>query len=466
MKVSQAELSQSQIVLNIEVEPPELEEHLDRVYRRVVQRANIPGFRKGKAPRSVVERFVGRDALLEDAMETLLPQMTSKAIEEQELDVVATPRVQVIQQDPLTIEATVPVRPEVQLGDYYDIRLEQEPISVTAEEVDNRLSLFQRESGTWEPVERPVEMGDMVTIDVTGDVDGVSEVDEKGVDYVLAEGSPNPLPGFPEELVGSAIDESREFSLPFPDDYFDTDKVGKECRFNVTVVEVKERKLPELDDDFAQSLGMETTSMEELREKIEEEMLKQSQMAADNRFEDLAIRALVDISEVELPPLLVESEVDSLLSDQAEAMRRQQVSMEDYLSTVGKSVEELQEEARPQAEERLIRSLTLQAFREREGLEVTSEDIEEELGKVVVESVSGENPLRNVLESEEGRRYIENMLINRKTLERLVQIAKGEAIEAASSPSEALAEEGQDETQQESQEETQEETEEDTERGA
>ena len=449
MKVSQADLSQSQVVLNIEVEPPELEAHLDRVYRRVVQRANIPGFRKGKAPRSVVERFVGREALLEDALETLLPEVTSQAIEDQALDVVATPRVQVIQQDPLTIEATVPVRPEVQLGDYYDIRLEQEPVSVSAEDVDNRLSLFQRDSGTWEPVERPVEMGDMVTIDVTGDVDGVSEVDEKGVDYILVEDSPNPLPGFPEGLVGVAMGESRELTLPFPDDYFDTDKVGKECRFEIAVVEVKERKLPELDDEFAQSLGMETTSMEELREKIEEEMLNQNQLAADHRFEDLAIRALIDISEVELPPLLVEHEVEHMLSDQAEAMRRQQVSMEDYLSTVGKSVEELQEEARPQAEERLLRSLTLQAFREKEGLEVTEEDIEEELGKVAVETVSGENPLRSVLESEEGRRYIENMLINRKTLERLVQIAKGEAIEAASSPDEAPAEEGQEDTEEE-----------------
>ena len=447
MKVSQAELYQSQVVLNIEVEPPELEEHMDRVYRRVVQRVNIPGFRKGKAPRSVVERFVGREALMEDAMETLLPQMTSKAIEEQELDVVATPRVQVIQDDPLTIEATVPVRPDVQLGDYYDIRLEQEPVNVTAEEVDNRLSLFQRESGTWEPVERPVEMGDMVTIDVTGEVDGESEVNETGVDYILVEGSPNPLPGFPEALVGVAMGESREFTLPFPDDYFDSEKVGKECKFGVVVVEVKERKMPELDDEFARSMGMETNSMEELREKIEEEMTNQSRLAADNRFEDLAIRALVDLSEVELPPLLVENEVDHMLSDQAEAMRRQQVSMEDYLSTVGKSVEELQEEARPQAEERLLRSLVLQAFREKEGLEVTSEDIEEELGKVTVESVSGENPLKSVLESEEGRRYIENMLINRKTLERLVTIAKGEAIEVASSSSEVPAEEGQEDTE-------------------
>ena len=278
MKVSQAELYQSQIVLNIEVEPPELEEHLNRVYRRVVQSANIPGFRKGKAPRSVVERFMGREALMADALETLLPQMTSRAIEEQELDVVATPRVQVIQDDPLTIEATVPVRPDVQLGDYYDIRLEQEPVNVTAEDVDSRLSLFQRESGAWEPVERPVEMEDMVTIDVTGDVDGEPEVDETGVDYVLMEGSPNPLPGFPEELVGIAIGESREFALPFPDDYFDSEKVGKECRFSVTVVEVKERKVPELDDEFARSLGMETNSMEELREKIEEEMTNQSRL--------------------------------------------------------------------------------------------------------------------------------------------------------------------------------------------
>ena len=180
---------------------------------------------------------------------------------------------------------------------------------------------------------------------------------------------------------------------------------------------------------------------------MKREMLQQSRLAAEHRFEDLAIQALIDISEVELPPLLVEHEVDHMLSDQAEAMRRQQLSMEDYLSTVGKSVEQIQEEARPQAEERLIRSFTLQAFREKEGLEVTPEEIEEELNSMGVESETGENPLRQALDTEDGRRYIENMLINRKTLERLVNIVKGEAIETATSSSEVPVEEVQEDSE-------------------
>jgi trigger factor len=169
-------------VLNIEVEHSELEEQLDSVYRRVVQRTSIPGFRKGKAPRSVVERFVGREALLDEALESLLPKMTSLAIQEKDLDVVAPPRVKVTQQDPLTIEATVPLRPPVDSGDYQSVRLEPEPVEVNEGEVDQLIESIRMERGVWEPVDRNVEIGDLVTMNVKGDVEGESIIDKQGVD--------------------------------------------------------------------------------------------------------------------------------------------------------------------------------------------------------------------------------------------------------------------------------------------
>lgn len=445
MKVSQGDQSQSQVVLNIEVEPPELEEHLDRVYRQMVRRVTIRGFRKGKAPRSVLERELGRDALLEEALEALLPQMTSRAIEEQKLDVVATPRVKVTQNEPLTIEATVAVRPPVELGDYYQFRLEPEKVEVTPEAVEEVVDSLRRDAGTWEPVERPVELEDMITIEVRGQVDEAAIIDDKGVDYILSAESTNPLPGFADQLVGVNRGELREFTLPFPEEYPQTDLAGKECHFTVTVEEVKKRNLPELNDEFARSLNMGVETLVELRDKLQEDIRNRLQQIADQQYQERAVQALLEGVQVELPPLLVDEEVEHILSEQAEAMQRQQVKMEDYLSTVGKSVEQLQEEIRPSAVERITRGLTLRALREKEGIEVSPEEIDEELSSMLGDSTTEAESLRQLLSTEDGRMSISNVLLNRKTLKRLTSIARGEVLIVASSTVGAPTEEGQGE---------------------
>jgi trigger factor len=446
LKVSQIEQAQSQIVLSIEVEPPELEEHLNRAYRKTVQRVNIRGFRKGKAPRSVVERELGRDALLEEALEALLPQMTSRAIEEQKLDVVATPRVKVTQNEPLIIEATIAVRPPVDLGDYHQLRLEKpEKVEVSPETVEEVVNSLRQENGAWEPVERPVELEDMVTMAVHGEVDEAVVIDDKGVEYVLTAASTSPLPGFAGQLVGIERGELREFTLPFPEEYPQTDLAGKECQFIVTVEEVKKRRLPDLDDEFVRSLNMKVETLAELRDKLREDVRQRLQQIADQHYQELAVQALVEKALVELPPLLVDEEVQHILSDQAEAMQRQQVKMEDYLSTVGKSVEQLQEEIRPSAVERITRSLILRALREKEGIEVNPEEIEEEMSSMLGESNTDTESLRQLLNTENGRASISNVLLNRKTLERLTSIARGEVMIVASSTGGAPAGEGQTE---------------------
>ncbi|MQF48888.1 trigger factor [SAR202 cluster bacterium AC-647-N09_OGT_505m] len=443
VKVSQIEQSQGQVVLNIEVEPPELEEHLDRVYRRAVQQVNIRGFRKGKAPRSVVERELGRDAMVEDALETLLPQVTSAAIEEQNLDVVATPRVKVTQNEPLTIEATVAIRPLVVLGDYYQIRLEPDMVEVTTEAVEGVVDSLRRDAGTWEPVERPVELEDMTTINVQGQVDENSIIDDKGIDYILSSESTNPIPGFASQLVGINRGEQREFTLPFPEDYPQANFVGKECHFTVTVEEVKERKLPDIGDEFAKSLSIEgVETVAELMDKLREDMLKHNQQIADQHYQEQAIETLIEGAKMEIPPLMVDEEVNRILSEQAEAMRRQQVNMDDYLSTVGKSVEQLQEEVRPSAVERITRGLTLRALREQEGIEVSPEEVDEELNSMLSVPHAESESLRQLLNSESARTSITNVLLNRKTIERLTNISRGEVIIVASSTESTPNEEG------------------------
>ena len=443
MKVSQVEQVQSQVVLSIEVEPSELEEHLDRVYRRAVQRVNIPGFRRGKAPKSVVERQLGRDAMVEDALETLLPQMTAGAIEEQSLDVVATPRVRVTQYEPLTIEATVPVRPDVDLGDYYQYRLEPESVEITPEAIDEVIEAMRRDAGAWEPVERVAELEDLVTMEVKGQVEDRVVMQDEGVEYVLTAGSTNPVPGFAEQLVGFNRDEEREFSLPFPEDYPQGDLAGKECSFTVTIKEIKERKLPDLDDEFAKSLNIEAETVVELRERLQEDMLNRNRRMADQSYQERAIQTLVDGTQVELPPLLVDHEIEHILSEQAEAMQRQQLKMEDYLSAVGKSLEQVQEELRPSAAERITRGLVMSALREKEGIEVTPEEVEEELNSMVGESATDSESLKQILDTESGRASISGILLNRKTMERLTSITRGEAATTPPSTAAAPAEEVQ-----------------------
>ena len=443
MIISQLEEAQSQVVLSIEVEPPELEEHLERVYRRAVQRVNIPGFRRGKAPRSVVERELGRDAMVEDALETLLPQITSKAIQEQSLDVISLPKVRVTEYDPLTIEATVPVRPSVELGDYYSYRLEPESVEVTPESVDELVESMRQEAGTWEPVDRPVALDDLVTLEVRGLMDDEAVIQEERVDFLVTADSTAPMPGFAERLVGLNRDDEQEFSLPFADDHPQQDWAAKECAFTLTVHEVKERKLPDLDDEFAKSLNIEVDSVPALRDKLNEDMLRRNRLVADQKYQEQAIQTLMEGAQVEVPPLLIDHEVEHMISEQQEALQRQQLRMEDYLSTIGKSVEQIQEELRPSADERITRTLVLGALREKEGIEVTPEEIDEEIESMLGESEAATDSTRQMLES--SKNSIGTMLLNRKTMARLTDITRGEATEPApaaeSAPDESSTEE-------------------------
>ena len=442
MKVSLLEEAQSQVVLSIEVEPPELDEHLDRVYRRAVQRVNIPGFRRGKAPRSVVERELGRDAMVEDALDTLLPQITSMAIQERELDVISLPKVRVTEYDPLMVEVTVPVRPAIDLGDYYSYRVEQESVEVAPEAVDELIDSMREDAGTWEPVERSVALDDLVTLEVRGLVEEEVVIEEERVDYRVSVDSTVPMPGFADRLVGLNRDEEQQFSLPFPDDHPQESWAGKECAFTLIVHEVKERKLPDLDDEFAKSLNAEVDSVPALRDKFQEDLLRRNRLIADQTYQENAVQALVEGSKIEVPPLLIDHEIEHIISEQQEALQRQQVRMEDYLSTIGKSVEQIQEELRPSAADRITRTLILGALREKEGIEVTPEEIDEEIESMLGESEAATDSMRQMLEG--SRNSIGTMLLNRKTLERLTAITKGEATEplpAAASPTGETSEE-------------------------
>ncbi len=426
MKITREDLPKREVVLSIELGDEDLGPYLDGAYRKVVQRVNIPGFRKGKAPRQVVERFVGHDALLDDAVDLLVPEVVEKAIKDQELEQGSVPKVEVEQRDPVVLKATVPLIPEVTLNAYREIRVPPETVEVTDEQLNHMLEHLQHESAPWEPADRPVAMADQVTLDVRAEADGKTLTDQKGAVYLASEENSNPVPGFAKELVGLKSGDTKEFNLPFPDDYPDDSLAGKESTYHVTVIEIKEQRLPDLDDEFAKGVGEGYDSMEALTNKLRGDIQTQEEQSAQRRYEDKVVEQLVSDATIELSELMVEHEIDHMLYDEQEALRRQQIGIEQYLQTVGKSVEEHREEARTAVVARMSQTYSLRKLGELEALTVEPEDVDKEI-TTLVEGAGGQaDRLRRSLDTADGRETLKQTLLRGKALERLVEIGKGE----------------------------------------
>ena len=362
MKLSSERIENSQVVLNIEAEPEEVELALEEAYRHLAKSTDIPGFRRGKAPRAMLERYFGREVLLEEAMEHLVPQLLGRALEEQGIDAIAEPEIEITQNDPLIFKSTVSVRPTVELGDYRQIRVDPEPVEVVDEEVDKAMEQIRYQQAPWQPAERPVQFGDLVTINVEGSVDDKPALDRKELQYQVLKESPFPVPGFWEQLEGLEKGQEKEFTLSFPDDYELNQFAGKECQFKVLVSEIKEKSLPELDDEFAKSLGQGFETLESLHQRVASNLKAMAEESEKRRLEEKAIEALVEQSKVDFPPVLVEHEIDRLI-------REREASLEGRIQDRGKSVEELKEALRPLAVNRITHALILGKVAEEEKIE-------------------------------------------------------------------------------------------------
>ncbi len=430
MKITQEDAVQRQTVLHVELEPEDIEKYLDRAYRRAVQQVNVPGFRKGKASRAILERFLGRDVLLSEAMDFLVPDTTSLAIEKQDLETSGSPQVEVEQLDPsVQLKVTVPLAPMVELNNYRDIRLAEERVEVEEERVQETLEQLRREMAPWEPVDRHVELGDMLTLKVKGEVDGRAILDEEDTVYIAEEGNLRPLPGFSQKLVGLPKGQDEEFVLTIPEDYSDSEMAGKECQFHVSVAEIKERKLPELNDEFAKGVGGGYDDLEALRRKVRENLEASAKQDATRRYRDTVVETLVQGAQIELPPLLVEREIDKIITDYQEALKKRQVDMDEYLANVGKTEEQLREEVEAEAVRGLSRSLALAKVVELEGIEVSSEEVESRVEALASGSGDRGQEMRRLFGSDRGRESVRRALLTEKVVDRLVSITSGAAPE-------------------------------------
>lgn len=426
MKVSRERKENSEMVLDIELEPTEMEKSLEEAYRRIVNRVMIPGFRKGKAPRAILERHVGKDALRQEALQHLVPEVYNRAIEEHQIDTIDQPRIEITQLDPVVLRATVPLRPTVKLGDYRSIREEPETAEVAEEEIEATLESLRKQQAVWEPVERSVDFGDLITLSVEGSRSDGTPINEEEVPYRVIKGSPMPLPGFAEELVGMEVGQEREFRISYPDDYPVTDLAGKEFSFKASVSEIKEERLPELDDEFARSLGLGVDNLDALREKVASDLRLRAEQAAQRRYEEKVIEAAVALAEVDYPNVIVEREINRILDEQAQRFREGYRGLEEYFRSINKTVDEVRGEFRPQAVKRVVRSLALNQIMNEEKLEVTPGEIDAEIEMMVNDAKENSEAVAKFFASPAARLTLERSLLTRKTVARLTAIARGE----------------------------------------
>lgn len=418
MKVSAERLPQSQVALLIEIDPQEMEHSLDRAYRKLVRQINVPGFRKGKTPRPMLERHLGRDRLVHEAIEILMPEVYPRALEEAGIEPVDDPNIEIVKHEPLLIKAVVPVAPVVDLGDYQQIRVEREAVEVKEEDVDALVEELRYRYAVHEPVERPIRPGDIVRADVRILIDGRNVFEEEDAQFRLREGAILLLPGFAEGVTGMVKGQTKEIPVTVPEG--DRPLSGKSGTATVTVKEVKEERLPELNDDFAREVGEGFESLAALRLRLRSDLQERLQAQADEAYREKAVAALVEQApHIEFPPVFVDHEIERLIHDQAHASGH---TVENYLEMIKKSGQQIVQDLTPAATERVRRALAISRLADAEKIEVSQDEINAEIDRVVGSAGEQSEEMRTVLSGPGGQASIRRSLLVRKTIDRLVEI--------------------------------------------
>jgi trigger factor len=427
VKVTDKKEEDRQAVLTIEVEAAELEQSMESAYRRLVKKVDIPGFRAGKATREVLERHVGRDKLTEEALNDLLPRVTQEAIIQQEITAFARPTVEVTQNEPLVFTATVPLPPIVELGDYKSIRLKPQPVKVKASEVNAILEQLRHQKATYEPMERAVKLNDLVVFDIEASVDGKAFMGQKGAQYPVQADANYPAPGFSQELVGLKRDEDKEFKLTLPDGYGRKELAGKEALYKVKILEVKEEKLPPLDDEFATGMNPEFKTLADLKGRVSASLMERAETAAMQEFEDALIKEATKMSQVAYPSVLVDIEVERMINQQLKRLQYASRSPEEFQDRISKTpVDTLRKEYRTGAEERVNWSLVLGQIALAQKIGVIDKEIDEHIEKLV-KGAEDEAEGKQKLNTEESREQVRQVLLTAKIMDHLKEVAGGPA---------------------------------------
>ena len=385
MSLQVEQLEHNMAKLTIEVSAEELEGALQKAYQKQKSRINVPGFRKGKVPRQLIEKMYGPEIFYDDAANALIPEAYSKAYDESGLEIVSQPKIDVTQIEkgkPFIFTAEVATKPEVELGEYKGIEVPKYSNRVTQKEIDAKLEEEQLKNARTITVEgRPVQDKDEVVLDFEGFVDGEAFEGGKGENYPLTIGSGSFIPGFEEQLIGAEPEKEVEVKVTFPEDYHAEDLKGKEAVFKCTVHEIKAKELPEIDDEFAAEVS-EFDTLEEYKADVKAKIKEQKAADGKRNQEDQAVEQAVKNAEYEIPQPMIETQTTQMVEDFAQRIQSQGITLEQYFQFTGLTAEKMMEDMKPQAIKRIETRLVLEAIAKAENIEITDEKVDEELAKM------------------------------------------------------------------------------------
>ena len=383
-KVEQLE-EKNMVKLVIVASAEEFEAGLNAAYNKNKNKISVPGFRKGKAPRKMIEQLYGSQIFFEDAANEIIPDAYADAAKESGLDIVSQPKVSIEQLEagkPFIFAAEVAVRPEVELGEYKGVEVTKADAEVTDADVEEELKKVQDQNSRTVSVEdRAVKDGDMTVIDFEGFIDGEAFDGGKGENYPLTIGSHSFIDTFEEQMIGMNIGEEKELNVTFPEDYHAENLKGKPATFKVTVKEIKEKQLPELDDDFAQDVS-DFDTLAEYKDDLKKKIAERKESEAKAKKESEAIEKVVEAAKMDIPQAMIDTQVNRMLEDFAMRLQQQGLSVEQYFQYTGMTADKIMEEMKPEAVKRIKNSLVLEAVAKAENIEVSEEEFEAELQKM------------------------------------------------------------------------------------
>jgi len=425
MSAKWEKLENNQGVLTVEVDAQEFDKALDQAFKKVVKKVHVPGFRKGKVPRSLFEKRFGIEALYQDALDIILPEAYPKAVEEAGIEPVDRPEIDVEQIEKgksLIFTAKVTVKPEVKLGEYKGLEVKKEDTTVKDEDVENELKQLQeRHAELVVKEEGQVENGDTVVIDFEGFVDGEAFEGGKAENYSLEIGSGTFIPGFEDQLVGLEAGAEKDIEVTFPEEYHAENLAGKPATFKVKVHEIKTKELPALDDEFAKDVNDEVETLEELKAKTKERLEEQKKQQAESKLRDELVEKAAENAEVDIPQVMIDNEVDRMMREFEQRLQMQGMNLELYFQFSGQDEDGLRDQMKEDAEKRVKYNLTLEAIVKAENITVSDEEVDAEIEKMAeMYNMTAEN-VKKALGTTEG---IKEELKIKKAIDFLVENRK------------------------------------------
>ena len=414
----------NEVKLELTVEAQKFSDAIQKVYFQSAKYFNIPGFRKGKAPMNIVEKYYGKEIFYEDAFNEVAPEVLEEAVKENNIEIVSRPDIDVTQIEKgkdLIFTAVFQTKPVVELGKYKGIEIPKIEYTVSDEDINHELGHMQEHNSRLISVEdRPVEKGDIAVIDFEGFVDGVAFEGGKAENHELEIGSNTFIPGFEDQIIGMKIDEEKDINVKFPDEYFSKDLAGKDATFKVKLHEIKKKELPELDDEFAKDVS-EFDTLEELKKSIKDKIEKDNEQKQKYETEDAVIKAVCENIKVDIPSGMIESETEDMLKNIETRLSYQGLKLDQYLQIMGKTAEEVKKEYEPQAIEAVKSRLMLEAVVKAEKIEATEDEIVEKVKEMAKNYGKSDEEL---LKNENLRNYIKSGIETEKALDFLVKNAK------------------------------------------